>query len=657
MQAWELDRSEEKLRRALDTLPTGAYTCDADGLITYYNQRAVDLWGRRPKLNDPADRFCGSFKLFTLEGEPIQHDQCWMGLALRDGKEYLAQEIVIERPDGKRWTALAHASPFRDENGVIVGAVNVLVDISDRRHAETARAQLAAIVDSSDDAIISKDLNGIVQSWNMAAQRLFGYTAQQAVGRHISFLIPPDRISEEELIITRLRAGERIKHFDTVRVASDGSQVHVSLTISPIRDEVGRIVGASKIARNIADRKEAEDRIYSLMTQLKEADQRKDEFLAMLAHELRSPLAPLRNLLEIMNLGGGTSEVIEQMRPTLERQLKQMVRLVDDLLDVSRITRGKLELRKERVELAPVVQQGVEACRPLVESSRHELTVSLPPEPVLLSADGARISQVVSNLLNNACKYTPSGGRIALSVERCGSDVVISVKDNGVGIPPDKLASVFDMFTQVSDSSEMSQGGLGIGLTLVKQLVEMHGGFIEASSAGPGQGSEFVVRLPLLLERPRPRPSSSRRVDSPSQATARRILIVDDNRDAARSLSMLLKLTGNQTSLAYDGLEALEMAEKTLPEVVLLDLGLPKLNGYDVCRHIRRQAWGQNMVLVALTGWAQDEDRRQSKEAGFDHHMVKPVDLADLTHVLNDVGATPVSYPWTSTQDAEKFRS
>ena len=654
MQAWELDRSEEKLRRALDTLPTGAYTCDADGLITYYNQRAVDLWGRRPKLNDPADRFCGSFKLFTLEGEPIQHDQCWMGLALRDGKEYLAQEIVIERPDGKRWTALAHASPFRDENGVIVGAVNVLVDISDRRHAEAARAQLAAIVDSSDDAIISKDLNGIVQSWNMAAQRLFGYTAQQALGRHISFLIPPDRISEEELIIKRLRAGERVKHFDTVRVTSDGSQVHVSLTISPIRDEVGRIVGASKIARNIADRKEAEDRIYSLMTQLQEADQRKDEFLAMLAHELRSPLAPLLNLLEIMNLRGGTSEVIEQMRPTLERQLKQMVRLVDDLLDVSRITRGKLELRKERVELAPVVQQGVEACRPLVESSRHELTVSLPPEPVLLSADGARISQVVSNLLNNACKYTPPGGRIALSVERCGSDVVISVKDNGVGIPPDKLASVFEMFTQVSDSSDMSQGGLGIGLTLVKQLVEMHGGSIEASSAGPGQGSEFVVRLPLLLERPRPRPSSSRRVDSPSQATARRILIVDDNRDAARSLSMLLKLTGNQTSLAYDGLEALEMAEKTLPEVVLLDLGLPKLNGYDVCRHIRRQAWGQKMVLVALTGWAQDEDRRQSKEAGFDHHMVKPVDLADLTHVLNGVGETtpPASSACSSRGEA-----
>lgn len=640
MQALELDRSEEKLRRALDTLPTGAYTCDASGLITYYNQRAVDLWGRRPKLNDPTDRFCGSFKLFTLEGEPVPHDQCWMGLALRDGKEYIAQEIVIERPDGNRWTALAHASPFHDENGTVVGAVNVLVDISDRRRAELARAQLAAIVDSSDDAIISKNLNGVVQSWNMAAQRLFGYTAEQAVGRHISFLIPPDRAAEEELILTRLRAGERVKHFDTVRLRSDGRPIHVSLTISPIRDDAGRIVGASKIARDITDRKEAEDRIYGLMTQLKEADQRKDEFLAMLAHELRSPLAPLRNLLEIMKLGGGSSDVIEQMRPTLERQLKQMVRLVDDLLDMSRITRNKLELRKERIELAPVIQQGVEVCRPLAENARHELTITLPPEPIFLSADSARLSQVVSNLLNNACKYTPPGGRIKLSVERCGSDVVISVKDNGIGIPPDKLASVFEMFTQVSESSEMSQGGLGIGLTLVKQLVDMHGGTIEARSAGPGQGSDFEVRLPILIERPQPQ--TPRRAALPAQSTPHRILIVDDNRDAARSLSMLLKLTGNQTSLAYDGLEALDMAEKLLPEVVLLDLGLPKLSGYDVCRRIREQPWGKDMVLVALTGWAQDEDRRQSHEAGFDHHMVKPVDLADLTSLLNRVSTTPV---------------
>lgn len=637
MQALELDRSEEKLRRALEALPTGAYTCDAQGLITYYNQRAVELWGRRPKLNDPVDRFCGSFKLFSLAGEPIPHDECWMGLALRNGKEYLSQEIIIERPDGSRWTALAHASPFHDENGAVVGAVNVLVDISDRRRSELAKAQLAAIVDSSDDAIVSKDLNGVVQSWNKAAQRLFGYSAEEAVGRHISFLFPSDRIGEEDTIIAKLRAGDRVNHFDTVRVRKDGRQIHVSLSISPIKDETGRIIGASKIARDITDRKQAEDRIYGLMAQLKEADHRKDEFLAMLAHELRSPLAPLRNLLEIMKLGGRDSEVLEQARPTLERQLNQMVRLVDDLLDVGRITRGKLELRKERVELTPIIQQGVEASRPLAESAGHEVVVSMPSESILLSADPARLSQIISNLLNNAYKYTPPGGRIELAAERCGSDVVIRVKDNGIGIPADKLASVFEMFTQVNESSDMSQGGLGIGLTLVKELVEIHGGTIEPHSAGPGQGSEFVVRLPVLIERLQP--MTSRRIDMPQPATPHRVLIVDDNRDAASSLSMLLKIAGNQTSLAYDGQEALEMAEKSLPEVVLLDIGLPKLSGYDVCRRIREQPWGKNMVLVALTGWAQEEDRRQSQEAGFDHHMVKPVELADLLRVLNDVSA------------------
>lgn len=623
-------RSDLEYSRLLASLPAAAYTCDSEGLITYFNERAVELWGREPRLHDAVDRFCGSFKLFSTNGSPIAHDQCWMALALRDGKAYNGLEIIIERPDGSRWVALAHANPFFDEEGHVAGAVNVLIDISDRRRAELDRAHLSAIVDSSEDAIISKDLNGFVQSWNAAAQRLFGYTAEQAVGRHISFLIPAERAHEENQILARLRAGERVDHFDTVRVRRDGQTVHVALTISPIRDEAGRVVGASKIVRDITDRKLAEVRTYQLLTQLKEADQRKDEFLAILAHELRNPLTPLRNVLEIMKRGDGNGAQIEQVRSTLERQLGQVVRLVDDLLDVSRITRGMLELRKERIEVASVIHQCVEACRPLAESAKHELIVSLPSEPVYLCADSTRMNQVFGNLLSNAIKYTEPGGRIWLTVVRQGSNVVVNLKDTGVGIPPDKLDSVFEMFTQIDRSVERSQGGLGIGLSVVKRLVEMHGGSVAAYSQGEGCGSEFVVRLPILLERSKLKTP----IVEPARTTSRRILVVDDNRDAAASLATLLNLTGSETRTAYDGLEAVEAAAAFRPDVVLLDLGLPKLDGYDVCRRIREQPWGKDMVLVALTGWGQEEDRRLSRDAGFNHHMVKPIDFAGLRKVL-----------------------
>jgi PAS domain S-box-containing protein len=626
---------DPEFRRLLENLPAAAYTCDTTGLITYFNGRAVELWGREPKLNDPVDRFCGSFRLFATDGTPLSQEGCWMALALRDRRAYQGMEILIERPDGSRSTVLAHASPLFDGRGELNGAVNILVDITDRRQAELARARLAAIVESSDDAIVSKDLSGIVQSWNAAAQRLFGYTAEQAVGRHISFIIPPERLDEEDRILARLRAGERVYHFDTVRVRSDGRPVHVSLTISPVRDESGRVVGASKIARDITDRKEAEERIYGLMAQLKEADDRKDEFLAVLAHELRNPLAPLSNLLEIMRRGDGGPELLDRARSVLERQLGLVVRLVDDLLDVSRITRGKLELRKEQVELASVVRQSVETCRPLAERARHELTVSLPPEPVYLDADPARLAQVFGNLLTNACKYTPPGGRISLTAERQENDVLVKVKDTGAGIPPDKLASVFDMFTQLDRSLERSQAGLGIGLTLVKRLVEMHGGTVEAHSEGQGRGSEFVVRLPAHFKTPQARETAA----EPAPRTAHRVLVVDDNRDAAATLAMLLKMSGNETRTAHDGLEAVAAAEQFRPDVVLLDIGLPKLNGYAVCRRIREQPWGQDMVLVALTGWGQEEDRRMSKEAGFNQHMVKPVDFTDLMGLLAGLNA------------------
>jgi PAS domain S-box-containing protein len=491
---------------------------------------------------------------------------------------------------------------------------------------------LAAIVESSDDAIVSKNLQGVIQSWNGGAERLFGYTAEEAIGRHVSLVIPADRMDEETQILARICANERVEHFETVRKRKDGRLIDVSLTISPIRDEAGHVIGASKIARDIGERKQAEERIYSLLAQLQKTDRLKDEFLAVLAHELRGPLAPLKNMLQIMKSAEGNVEVLKQVQSTMERQLSHLVRLVDDLIDVNRIARNKIELRLQQVELATVVQQSVEASRPLADIAGHELHVSLPPQPVFLNADPVRIAQVFSNLLNNACKYTRPGGRIWLTARREGSDVVVQIKDTGMGIPRDKLASVFEMFTQVDHTLERAQGGLGIGLTLVKRLVEMHGGSVEAHSEGVGRGSEFIVRLPIVGQT-RKTPTGQPTGDSLGTAP-RRVLIVDDNVDAATSLAMLLKVAGHETYTAHDGIAAVEQAEKQHPDFVLLDIGLPRLNGHEACRRIREHAWGKDMKLVALTGWGQEEDRQKSVEAGFDAHMVKPVDFAALSTLL-----------------------
>jgi PAS domain S-box-containing protein len=374
--------------------------------------------------------------------------------------------------------------------------------------------------------------------------------------------------------------------------------------------------------------------------ELAEADQRKNEFLATLAHELRNPLAPLRNSLQLMKLAQGETDTIEHARTLMERQLGQMVRLIDDLLDVARITSNKIELRTSRVELASIIHHSIDSCRPQIERARHNLHLAIPPEPIYLNADSVRLAQVFSNLLSNSCKYTDPGGDIWLTVNRQGNEVRVSVKDSGLGIPPDQLGSIFEMFSQIDRTLERSQGGLGIGLALVKKLVHLHGGSIEAKSAGQGQGSEFEVRLPVLVDQ------SPTELPQPPAATtptmARRILVVDDNRDSAASLSILLRITGNETNIAYDGLQALEVAEQFRPDVVLLDLGLPKLNGYDVARRIREQPWGNDIILVALTGWGQDEDRRKSKEAGFNGHLVKPVEHAALMSLLSELRPSPI---------------
>jgi PAS domain S-box-containing protein len=504
-----------------------------------------------------------------------------------------------------------------------------------KRASQRPSSLLASIVESSDDAIVSKTADGMIQSWNAAAERLFGYSAAEAIGRPITIIIPSDRQNEEKEILRRIRAGERVDHFETVRVRKNGEQIQISLTVSPVLDESGQVVGASKIARDISERKKAEERIHGLLAELQQADRRKDEFLALLSHELRGPLAPLRNTLEIIKRSGQSGET-DQAHETMERQLAQLVRLVDDLLDVSRITHNKIALVRDRADLAEIIGQAVEAWKPLAESQNQCLSVSLPPRPISLNADAARLVQVFGNLLNNACKYTPAGGSISVTVEQAGSEVLVKVKDTGMGIPSDRLASVFDMFTQVERTGEASHGGLGLGLTLVKRLVEMHEGGVTANSEGPGKGSEFVVRLPIMNA---PQPSNGATPQQvPATTKPRRVLVVDDNTDAASSLAMLLKISGNEAHTANEGLQAIEVAETIRPDVMLLDIGMPNLDGLEVCRRIRAQPWGREMLIIALTGWGQEEDRRKSKDVGFDYHLVKPVDFPTLVRLLAESG-------------------
>jgi len=376
---------------------------------------------------------------------------------------------------------------------------------------------------------------------------------------------------------------------------------------------------------------------------LKEADRHKDEFLAVLAHELRNPLAPIRNAVEIMRRSPMTDPQLTWSRDVIERQVKHLSRLVDDLLDVSRITRGNINLNRERLNVGAIVSRAIETVQPLIAEQRHELTVEMADDALEVEGDLTRLTQVLGNLLNNAAKYTDPGGRIVLNVQRQGGELILRVRDSGIGIPPELLPRLFNLFTQVDGTTHRSQGGLGIGLALVRQLVHMHGGTVTAHSAGVASGSEFVVRLPLSLRTDEP--AYEDRVPQGANGNGhsrrgRRILLADDNRDALDSLATLLECDGHEVFTATDGAEALERACECRPEIMLLDIGMPKLDGYEVARRVRAQPWGNATVLIALTGWGQDEDRRRSREVGFNSHLVKPLDPAMLSSLLAHLPGT-----------------
>ena len=628
----------ELLRVTLRSIGDAVITTGNDGRISSLNDVAEALtgWSRAEAIGQKLDTV---FRIINEETrQPVENPAT---RALREGVVLgLANHTVLIRRDGREYPIDDSAAPIRSETGTVSGCVLIFRDVSNQRGLERQRTEqlhtarlLAAIVESSNDAIVGKTLDGTIRSWNAGAERVFGYTADEAVGKNISLVIPPDRLGEEEQIIARLKAGERIEHFETERRHRDGRLLQVSLTISPIRDESGAVVGASKIARDVTERRRLEDSLRSLAADLSRADRKKNEFLAMLAHELRNPIAAISNAVRALRLGVSDADAVRSTSEMLERQVAQLGRLVEDLLDVNRITHGKIELRKARTALAPILQQAIDAAQPMCRNLGHEFTVTLPPHDIHVEGDAARLTQVVGNLLHNACKFTDPGGRIFLTVGQEGREAVIRVRDTGIGIATEHFPVLFEMFRQVDTSLERSQGGLGIGLTLVKTLVELHGGAVSVTSEGPARGSEFTVRLPVAPQPPDAAPAKAVATTSAS----RRVLVVDDNADGAESLAMLLQFDGHETRMAHDGRAALDAAERFRPDVILLDIGLPGMNGYEVCRQIRGSEWGGAITIVALTGWGQDEDRNRSREAGFDTHMVKPVDHEALTRLLASI--------------------
>ena len=626
-----LRESERRFREMIDALPVAIYTTDAQGRLTHFNPAAVEFSGRVPELG--TDSWCVSWKLYRPDGTPLPHDECAMALALKEGRAVRGTETIAERPDGKRVWFMPYPTPLAMPKA---GSSGALTCCSTSPNASRASKLLRCCLPSSIPPTTRSSAKTSTASSPVGTKARSGCSAtrrEEAIGRSITMLIPADRRDEESEILNRLKRGERVDHFDTIRIRKDGTPLQISLTISPVRDRGGRIVGASKIARDITARKEIE-------AALKEADRRKDEFLATLAHELRNPLAPIRNAVQILKAKGPPDPELQWGRDVIDRQVQSWSGWSTTCSTCRRITRNKLELRKERVELAAVVEAALETSRPLIEAGGHELTVTLPPgaDPPRgrpgAAGPGVRQPAQQRRQVHRGRRPHPAERRAA--GERRGR----VGQGHRHRHPAEMLPRIFEMFTQVERALERSQGGLGIGLSLVKGLVELHGGSVEAHSDGPGQGSEFVVRLPVAVETPLPEPPLHRSEDEePKPATKCRILIVDDNRDSADSLAMLLKIMGNEVGTAYDGEQAVEAAGTFRPDVVLLDIGMPKLNGYDACRRIREQPWGKGMVLIALTGWGQEEDRRRTEEAGFDHHMVKPVDPAALMKLLASLSA------------------
>ena len=506
-----------------------------------------------------------------------------------------------------------------------------------QRELRDAEERMRSVVDHVLEGIVTIDERARIESFNPAAERLFGYTRDEAVGQNVKLLMPEPYHSENDQYVLQYLRSSRARLIGSGREVvgrhKDGSSFPMELAVSEFH--VGERRYFTGIVRDITERKRLERELRKRIEALDEADRQKDEFLAMLAHELRNPLAPMRNALHLLKMPDAEPPVAQHARAIMDRQLSHLVRLVDDLLDVSRIVRGKVELRRELTDLRTIVQRAVETAQPALDAHGHRLQAQLPDEPVWVHADVVRLAQAIANLLTNAAKYTGPAGNVSLLAGVQDDHAVVTVRDTGVGIPPDMLPRVFDLFVQGDRSLERSEGGLGIGLTLVERLVELHEGRVSAYSAGPGQGSEFTVRLPLA---PGPgRHEAVRRRETAERDPGeqpRRVLVVDDNVDACESIALILGLGGYDAKCVHDGPSVLQTALDWRPHAIVLDIGLPGMSGYEVARQLRARAEFQGVLLLAMTGYGQQADRNRAQDAGFDRHLTKPVDPQQLQDML-----------------------
>ncbi len=633
-----LRESEERLRSIFSQTLAGIAEVNLEGQFVKVNARYCEIVGRSEE------------ELYDMRMQDITHPED-LSRNLPLFKQVVAggSPFVIEkryvRPDGTVVWVNNSVSTIRDGEGNPRHVVAASLDITERKESEGQLAEALRFYHSSIDALSSHlavlDETGVIlevnHAWKNFAEKNDFSGREWGVGTNYVELCESSSgdCADDGTIAQGIRRvlADSEQFFECEYPCHSPTEQRWFLMRVTRFESMGpvRVVVTHD---NITQRRQAEERLRKIAAKLSEADHRKNEFLATLAHELRNPLAPIRNGVQMIGLAGGDGAAVGRACEMIDRQLSQMVRLVDDLMDVSRISTGKIELRKERVTLSSVVLGAVETSRPLIDQLGHDLTVKLPEQPLDVLVDPTRLAQVFMNLLNNAAKYSEREGQILLTAEQQGNEVVVTVKDSGIGIPADKLKHVFEMFSQLDTSLEKSQGGLGIGLSLVQRLVDLHDGTIQASSEGVGKGAEFEVRLPVVAKSSVPKEEASAQEDGKSSL---RLLIVDDNRDGADTLAMMLELSGNETHTAYDGEQAVVAAAKFLPDVILLDIGLPKLNGHEACRRIRESEAGKGMVIIAQTGWGQEEDRAKTREAGFDHHLVKPVNPRELEQLLKSI--------------------
>ncbi len=634
----DVARLDSLLHAINEATPDHVFTKDREGRLTYANEATCRGLGR------PLSELLGKTdEEFQPNAELAREIMATDQRIMRTGVAEMIDELV-DLSEGARWFHSAK-SPQRNSAGAIVGLTGVSRDITARKAAE------AALVESEARFRTMAD-NAPVMIWVTNAVGECTYTnAQWAafIGGTLGTDVPlattvhPEDVERFRGLIEQLprQCAARSQEFRVRR--SDGRFRWMLCTATPRYDDLGAYVGAIGSMLDVEDRRVLEDDLRGLAADLSEADHRKDEFLATLAHELRNPLAPIRNGLEILRLSLPPNDTTERTRGMMERQLTQIVRLVDDLLDVSRISSGKLSLQRARFDLRGAITLAVESTSAAFAARAQPLVYAAAVEPIWVDGDRARLAQVVINLLDNASKYSPAHTMIWLSADLEGTSAVIRVRDRGHGIPTSMLTKIFDLFIQVDRSLERSQSGLGIGLTLVKRLVEMHGGTVGVDSDGAEQGSTFVVRLPVDASDHDELTDEAHGEGSPD--TCRTILVADDNIDGAATLAAMLAAQGHRVEIAHDGLEAVALAQSLKPTVIVLDIGMPGLNGYEVCQRLRAMPWAEHATIVALSGWGQEDDRRRSREAGFDDHIVKPVDPSALSRLVRRVRSGPEPTP------------